>query len=534
MTAHAYYERMSAQRDPYLKRARQAAALTIPSLLPLEGSSGATTFATPFQSVGARGVNNLGAKILLALFPPGGSFFRLDVDEFVLDELAAKSGSPDALAELQSALSKMERSILSRMEQGNARPTLAEAIKHLIVAGNALLANGDEANIKFHPLTNYVVKRDLEGEPLQIVVRESLSRMALPPEVRAIVEAEPAVAPQYKDKAADSAENTILLYTMVTRQDNGSWRVFQEVCQKVVPGSVGTYPKGKCAFLPLRWVAVSREDYGRGHVEEYLGDMNSLESISQSVVEFAAACSKILFFVDEGGVTQKKVIQDAPSGALIDGQAKDVTILQMEKYADFKVAYETMVGIEKRMEQAFLLNSSIQRNAERVTAEEVRFMAGELEQALGGVYSTLSKELQFPLVVRVMAQLQKERKLPSLPSKVVVPKIITGLEGLGRTSDLNKLDMLVKGMAETFGQDAIAQWFNVGDYASRRATALGIEIKGLVRTTEEVQQTAAQQQQQAMTQKLGPAAIPALSKQVMQAREQAQGASPGTAAPAGS
>ena len=69
----------------------------------------------------------------------------------------------------------------------------------------------------------------------------------------------------------------------------------------------------------------------------------------------------------------------------------------MQKFNDFRVAQESAQKIEERLAAAFLLNSSVQRDAERVTAEEVRFMAQELESTLGGVYSVLSQEFQLPL-----------------------------------------------------------------------------------------------------------------------------------------
>ena len=50
------------------------------------------------------------------------------------------------------------------------------------------------------------------------------------------------------------------------------------------------------------------------------------------------------------------------------------------------------------MSYAFLLNTAIQRDAERVTAQEIRYMAQQLETAMGGIYSLLSQEFQLPLV----------------------------------------------------------------------------------------------------------------------------------------
>ena len=67
-------------RTQVLRRARDAAALTIPSLLPEEGHTENSVLPQPYQSLGARGVNNLSSKLLLALLPPSTSFFRLTMD----------------------------------------------------------------------------------------------------------------------------------------------------------------------------------------------------------------------------------------------------------------------------------------------------------------------------------------------------------------------------------------------------------------------------------------------------------------------
>ena len=57
------YEQGFSQRESYLNRARECAKLTIPTLIRDEGSSWATTFETPFQSIGARGANHLASKL---------------------------------------------------------------------------------------------------------------------------------------------------------------------------------------------------------------------------------------------------------------------------------------------------------------------------------------------------------------------------------------------------------------------------------------------------------------------------------------
>ena len=131
-------------------------------------------------------------------------------------------------------------------------------------------------------------------------------------------------------------------------------------------------------------------------------------------------------------------------------------------------------------------------------------MAQELEYVLGGVYSILSQEFQLPLVNRVMDKMQKKRTLPKLPKKLVKTTIVTGLEALGRGHDLNKLDMFIQGAAQLLGPE-FPTYVNMSDYLKRRATSIGIDTEGLVKTEEEIQMILQQQQQaQRMQQAVGP------------------------------
>ena len=161
------------------------------------------------------------------------------------------------------------------------------------------------------------------------------------------------------------------------------------------------------------------------------------------------------------------------------------------------------------------MNSAVQRNGERVTAEEVRYMAGELEDALGGVYSILSQEFQLPFVSRIIDRMTKKKTLPALPKGVVKPTIVTGLEALGRGHDLNKYNMFLQALTP-LGPEVIAKYMNAGDYVKRVGTALGIDMNGLVKDDEQQaqeQQMAEQQAQEQQMMEMAKGAIPAMAKE---------------------
>jgi hypothetical protein len=76
-TAEAIYMNLESQREVYLQRARECAKLTLPMVMPEKGANYSTEFDTPYQGLGARGVNNLASALLMSLLPPNQPMFRL-------------------------------------------------------------------------------------------------------------------------------------------------------------------------------------------------------------------------------------------------------------------------------------------------------------------------------------------------------------------------------------------------------------------------------------------------------------------------
>src|SRR6056300_2031342 len=91
-TAKERYNKLLTEREHYLDRAEECSELTIPSLIKPEGFTSSSDLYNPFQSVGARGVNNLASKLLLLLLPPNQPFFRLSLDAGTEREMTEQAG----------------------------------------------------------------------------------------------------------------------------------------------------------------------------------------------------------------------------------------------------------------------------------------------------------------------------------------------------------------------------------------------------------------------------------------------------------
>lgn len=500
-TVKGMYNRYVDIRKPYLDRARKAAELTLPTLIPEENNGRHTTYPTPYQGLGARGVNNLASKLLLALLP-NQPFFRLAIDDFTLEQLTQDE---DLRSDIEEAFNKIERAVTTDIDGSSLRVSIFEMLKHLIVGGNVLMYFDKKGQERVYPLSRYVCKRDPLGGLIEIIALDYLSASTMSPEMKAYLQV---------DEKNDSKEDSLELFTYIRRSPGGDgWIIHQECMDKILPGSAGYYPEEKLPWLALRWTKVSNEDYGRGYIEEYYGDLKSLEELTKAIVQGSAAAARVLFLLAPNGVTKAKDLDSAPNGAVRTGSAEDVTVLQMEKYNDFQIALQTIEMINQRLSFAFLLNTAIQRKGERVTAEEIRYMAGELEDALGGIYSILTEEFQRPLVALKMEQLQTKNLIPRLPKGVVKPVITTGMEALGRTKDLEKLQIFTEFLAP-LGAEMLNMVLNLGDYTHRVGTALGLDMSGLVKTKDEIAQYMQQQQMQSMVESLGPNAINQMGQMV--------------------
>ena len=492
----ATYERLCTNRSPALQRARDCSKVTVPGLVPEDGGGDRGSLKTPYQSLGARGINFMASKLGISLFPPNSAFFKLEVDDLALR--IAEQG-PEVKAELDLALVRVENAIMSVLETANGRASLHEAFKHLLVAGNVLLYV-DSEGIKVIHLNRYCVVRDPMGKVSKIVIEEECYPEALP---EGFIES---------TQAADSEEEyynnkSIKIYTCIEyEKDKCYW--YQEALGKEVPNTYGKCDTDNSPWIPLRFNRVDGEEYGRGYVEEYLGDLYALEGLYQAMLEGSAAAAKIVFLCNPAGTTRPRTLQNAPNGAIVQGNAADVTVVQSQKQQDFAVVLDTIARIEERLQFAFLLNTAIQRPGERVTAEEIRYMSQELEAGIGGLYSILTQELQLPLVRRLMHVLRREKKLAPFPKAdgraIVNPKPVTGLEAIGRGDDRNKLIDFLTTIGQSLGADVMAKYINIPEAVSRLAASESIDTTNLVKTAEEIaaEEQAAQQAQEKMQQQM--------------------------------
>ena len=463
---------------------RDAAQLTLPYVFPIEDQDESAILPTPFNSVGASGVNTLASKLLLALLPPTGVFFRLLPNKDVLKDM-----SKEELKQFDVELAAVENDVVEYINLKALRVPVYEAIKLLIITGNALIYKIPKGGFKVFSPYQYVTQRDYVGNVLTQCIKEKMDKKALPAKVlEQIAQAEGETTEHEKEEVEQ-----VDVYTMIVRTAINSYKVWQEIEGIIIDNTEKTYNDDTLPYITLRWTTVNNESYGRGLVSQYLGDLRSLEGLTQTIVEGAGISAMHLFGIRPGSTLQVEDLNNASNGEFVLGDLeREISTLQVNKGSDLQVPFNLMSQLENRLGKAFMLMSGQIRDSERTTATEVRATAAELEATLGGVFSVLASEFQTPMIKLILQEMQpKELKLAT-------PSITTGISAISRERDFNNLNTMLQSVAQ-LGPEVIDKYLNVSAYLSQVATSLGMDPGSIIKSQEQMKQEQ-EAQQQAMQQ----------------------------------
>lgn len=483
-TAKARYDELKVVREPFLIRARDASALTVPSLIPPQGHHPSAPLPQPNQGLGSRLVVHLASYFTSALLPPGRNVFRLGVSPKALLAQGLKSVPP----ELEAQLTLAERIPHGEIARRNWRSPTNTSIQHLIVAGNVMEHMLPDNSIVVHSLERYVTVRDPSGSMIEFIIEQPLDPSAIPYELEAL-----------KPSGLGQPGSTRhCLYTWGVLKD-GKWTVHQEFEDQRVPNREGTYDPAYLPFFALRWAAVAGEDYGRGKVEEHIADLTTYDGLSKAMRDGGAMASRNITMIRPNaaaGINLRRKLAKANNGEYVIGNPEDVSMLQFANTTGLQIVQAELEVLRRELGAAFMDTTTVTRDAERVTAEEIRMMTQELDSVQGGAYSMLSLEMLKPRVLRLLYQMKKDGSLPPYPDSVIEPTILTGLEALGRENDtsnaVSALSML-QGFPPDSGVTDYVKW----DDTLKKAWA-GYDMSDCVRTDDEVMQLR-QQRQQAQT-----------------------------------
>lgn len=463
-----FYNAGTSDRKPYEDRAQKISEISLPYVLRADGSDGGSDlFKSVSQSFNGRQINNLKSKMGMALLPPATSSFRLKPDALAMVQLF--QGNEKAIERIRQQLSLNTDAINSEIENQQIRSSLFDMLLQQIVVGSVIVEKNDRAGITIYPLKSFIVKLDSRGEPLAMCIVEKTSTLP------------DGVTPKEKKDEYD-------LYTLLAIDKNtNKWMMKQDIDGEQVGEAKSYKDYDSLPFRYFGWNWVQGDQYHRPFAEDYYPDMLQIDKLGKLNTEGAIIAGKSVILVNQrGGRTRKVDLVKAKNGGVIDGSADDITAFQFQKNFDFQVSNDRESTLKRELQANFLDTGSVQRDAERVTAEEIRVMAQQLEAStLAGVYSKMALKWSKWIVLKVMDELK-------ITFDAVDVDVLTGLDALGRSQEAQKMDNFMQ-RATTL---QLNHWIKDNELLGRYASFDGINTVGLIKTTDEVQteQAAAREQ----------------------------------------
>jgi Bacteriophage head to tail connecting protein len=510
-TAKALFGKLHGERSNVIEQNIELAEVTIPRLFPDASWKEGMSLYVPNQSINSDAVNNWSNVLVYAGFPPGQPMYAANIIEHKLTDQEAQD--QELFSKLIMALSRVEESHRKRLEATTTRTAYAEYLKLLCVTGNALWKHTTLNHPTYHNMHSYVVKRDNLGRPIYCILREALSHESIPASDMHLFKSSPT------SKAED---DTCWVYTvcrweypLVSNASEGEYLGTWYYWQETETGHIlsETMEDGDEVLIPSPlypgWCIPNiGGDWGWAYCEDYRGDLFQVENDHNALNDGASVASWTLALVNPTGVTSAETIRTAENTDVVSGSADDVSFLQTNKGGDYNIVMQHADNAERRIARAFLKNISVQRQAERVTKEEIVRVSQDIDRAMGGLHTQIAQTSQKHIIRRfIYLHEQEDSALPEMPKEIVQLSVITGVDSLGRSVDYDNLITVAQDASAVLTPAVVAQAVNPRDFMRRLMAYKSIKPEGLVKTEEQQAQDQQQaQQDQMMSQVAGPVA----------------------------
>lgn len=478
------WNEMETEKGDLIDRSEAYARWTVPSVMQRKFNSNVEQEKGSVM-IGARLVNHLANKIVDTLYPVSGRFFTVALTPEALLDLEKEMGEENTAliqAAVRDSTSKLEKVAMRKLNLTEYRPVAINAAKHLIITGNSLLRRMKSGRRIHYGVNRYGCRRDIEGKEIEVVLYDKKMFKTFDEKTRTTIEE--ACKMHHRQHPTDKDE--VELLTRYSMQPDGRWKIEQEA-DGVDLNNDQIVSEDDYDLLLLTWNLSTGDNYGRGLVEDHAATFHQLDVTTDAVTDLMAIVCDVKFLVRPGSALgmQIRELNSAKRGAYFAGNKDDISTPELNKRGDLDVMVGAIAKWEQDLSAAFLLSNV--RQAERVTAEEIRLIASELESAFGGLYSNLALSWQQKEADYAINQIDFAKEIGS-GIELFEVLVTTGLESLSRQGQIDNLRLAINDLALMQGvPEEMRAAFNPMLFASFIFTNRSVDIKEFLYTEEQMQ-----------------------------------------------
>ncbi len=404
---------------------------TFPKLYIKDGDEN-TTGRAAGSNLGPMLVNHLANLVVQVMFPSDHPFFITELKEEAKAKLKAEQDEDqvkETLELIREQYATVERVAAEELDLVSYLPKAVEGVKHLVVLGNVCIFRDDDlpgSPRVIYGIKDFCVHRRQDGSPYELMLHDKVR----------FIEMDPRDRKKLLEHSKMKQDDLVDYYTHFYQEAPGKRWVTRHSANNVELAGGKKYTPRDFPCIPLAWSIGRGEHYGTGLVGEHRAAFNAVNAGDEALLDMIAIMADVKFFVDATGGMNASEIAASPRGAWHQGRKEYLSHTDVRLANELNAVSSAVDRWEQRLSKIFLMSSTAVRDAERVTAEEIRFLARELNRSFGGLYSRLavdwqSREANY-LVSKVAPKLASATDLLSI-------RATTGHESMTREGRLNNL-----------------------------------------------------------------------------------------------
>lgn len=379
------------------------------------------------DSIGADVMNNFISVLQRTAFPP--------TQPFVVPQPRAGSELAGLSIEQQTLLClKAGQEANMRLNQRGLNTALPHLIGRFVGLGNVAWTQPEDkdSKIEVYEMNDVVFRRDNRGRLVTIILKDEVNPKYLDEEF-------------LKQLPKNLREKkSVNLYTMSSLQPNGKYEIRQAVNSHELELEDNFSEPYKSHIQAASLYTSRGRSYGTGVVYRYLKWLHAANVFSDAKNDVAAMGSMVNWGISPSSAVRAEDFSNREQGQAFAARKDEIFPLVPDVGQQMQFAASSYAEVEQRLQRAFLMFSAVQRDAERVTAAEIRAVMRSLEDAHSGLYAQLAEEIQRPLAHYGLSLVEDEEIKPYLKDMEV--NLVAANEALGQNADLSNLLASLNGL----------------------------------------------------------------------------------------
>ncbi len=542
------FEHLYGLNTPFLDEAKEMAELVVPGMYegtPLNpygtGTSlfGLDNFASANQSLIAKGVLLLSWSMANVVLPADGDYFKRSIEPSVgafydnLEEqrkqISQQEGQPTDPADFIPINTQINQEFLrddiiikKQIAASNHQEVLAKCFFHSLTSGISVFAHLTLTQAKYYTIQNSAVVFDSAHEAVEIIVVDRLPLTSLPEDVRK------KVSGGLSKERISNLEPSRIFVTVVTQQvklDPETMRINTEIEGMPIDELSFDIPADAPVMIALPFMFMNNSDPRPiGWLTFNRGDLNSYENTSLSIESMVAAASVCILGLPPGKRITSEELRDAMGLTVIP--ISDVKAKLEAVVAPISQNLQQVLGRHDKLERTVMLlfgmDFAIQRQGERVTAEEIKQLSDGLMKLFGSTMKQMERMFQQKHSRREFYLAEEDEMIRPVDKKMYVMSLTAGLQAQEAQNSVGKMDQLLArgqqlatlqqaGMTK-FNPDIILRWY---------AQQMKLDATDKVMTPEEEAEVLGVGQLLTIIRQLGPQGPSVVAQMLQQLTEQA-------------